>query len=286
MDPKTFFEKVDHISDIPTLPTVMLKVSRMLQDYDTSINRLSKTIERDQAMVSKILKLVNSAFYGFQSRIISIAHATALLGFNTVRNALVSTSVIDASSARDALEGFDVTNFWKHSVAVAVTSRHLAEKTRLVTPNDAFVAGLLHDIGKVVLVQDFRELFVQVWTSMREKGQFFIDAEKKLLPTNHAQIGGYLAREWQLPVSLIDAIRYHHDVSKRAHDFNLLVAVHVADIIANNCKTDSEGEPDFSAVHPEAAHVMGGMLEGVSRWYPILATEIESMCRFFLEEPE
>lgn len=286
MDTTSFFKKLDHIPDIPTLPAVVLKVSKMLQDYDTSINRLSNTIERDQAMVSKILKLVNSAFYGFQSRIISIAHATTLLGFNTVRNALFSTSVIDAFSASDALEGLDVTDFWRHSVAVAVTSRHLAEKTRLVTPNDAFVAGLLHDIGKVVLVQDFRELFGRVWTSMRDNGQFFIDAEKKLLPSNHAQIGGHLAKKWQLPVSLIDAIRYHHAVSKRAHDFNLLAAVHVADIIVNNCKADAVSEPDFSTIHPEAAHVMGGVLEGVYSWYPILETEIDSMCRLFIVEPE
>ncbi len=284
MDSRTFLKKLDRIPDIPTLPTVVFKVNEMLQDYDTSIKDLSKAIEKDQAFVSKILRLVNSAFYGFRSRINTIPHAVTILGFNTVRNAVVSVSIIDAFSGKGAFEEFDITAFWKHSVAVAVTSRYLADRTRLVTPDEAFVAGILHDVGKVVLAQYFKELFGQVWVATREQGLSFYEAEKKLLPVNHAQIGGHLAKKWGLPVSLIDAIKYHHAVRKNANNPNLLMVAHVANIIVNNYKVDSESEPDFSGIYPEAAKVMAPQLKSVSDWFPDVATEIESACEFFLEE--
>jgi putative nucleotidyltransferase with HDIG domain len=284
MDSQTFLKKLDRIPNIPTLPAVALKVNRMLQDYDISIKNLSKAIEKDQAMVSKILRLVNSAFYGFRSRINTIPHTVTILGFNTVRNAVVSVSIIDAFSGKDSAKGFDITDFWKHSVAVAVTSRHLGEKTRLFAPDECFVAGILHDMGKVVLAQFFKDLFGQVCVATREQGLSFYEAEKKLLPVNHAQIGGHLAKKWQLPASLFEAISYHHAVRKSATHFNLLMVVHVANIIVNNYKNDSESEPDFSGIYPEAAKVMASQLKTVSEWFPNVATEIESACEFFLEK--
>lgn len=284
MDSRTFLKKLDRIPDIPTLPTVALKVNRMLQDYDTCIKDLSKAIEKDQAIVSKILRLVNSAFYGFRSRINTIPHAVTILGFNTVRNAVISVSIIDAFSGKASAKEFDITDFWKHSVAVAVISRHLGEKTRLFAPDECFVGGILHDVGKVVLAQFFKELFGQVWEAIREQGLSFYEAEKKLLPVNHAQIGGHLVKKWQLPASLFEAISYHHAVRKSATYFNLLIVVHVANIIANNYKSDSESESDFSGIYPEAAKIMAPQLKSVSDWFPDVATEIESACAFFLEE--
>ena len=126
MDKTTFLKKLDRIPDLPTLSIVDLEVNKMLQDVDVSISKLSETIEKDQAMISKILRLVNSAFYGFQSKINSISHAITILGFSTVRNAVVSIAVVDAFSGKEALEDFDISDFWKHSVAVAVTGRHMA----------------------------------------------------------------------------------------------------------------------------------------------------------------
>lgn len=284
MDTKTFFRRLDRISDIPTLPVVATRVNKMLQDYDISINKLSETIEKDQAIVSKILRLVNSAFYGFQSKISSIPHAMVLLGFNTVRNAVISVSIIDALSGGGAIKEFDIKGFWGHSVAVAVTSRRLAEKTRLAVPDEAFVAGLLHDVGKVILVRYFSELFSKVLALIDKEGLSFYEAEKKLLPADHAQIGGHLAQKWQLPISLIETITYHHAIKENSSNLNLLMIVHVANIIANNFEAVSEGAPDFSMVYPEAAKIMAPQLETVTDWYPGVETEIESACEFFLEE--
>ncbi|MGP8331731.1 MAG: HDOD domain-containing protein, partial [Methanosarcinaceae archaeon] len=224
MDSKTMLKKLDRIDDLPTLPSIAMEVNKMLRDYDTSINKLAQTIEKDQAMVPRILKLVNSAFFGFRSKISSISHAVVLLGFNTVRNAVVSLSIINAFSGdKKSLEGFDITKFWNHSVAVAVISRYLAEKTRLQPLDDFFTGGLLHDIGKIVLFQHFHDFFKKVWISARENDLSFYNAEKKEISITHAGIGGYLAKKWQLPESLVDVIQYHHALSKNANDFNLLM---------------------------------------------------------------
>jgi len=284
MDAQTFLNKLDRIPDLPTLPSIVTKVNNLLQDPDTSIKKLGDTIETDQAMVAKILRLVNSTFYGFISKIRNIPHAIIILGFNNVRNALVSVSIIKVFSEKNVFEGFEIKNFWRHSVAVAVTSKYLSEQSRLDSPDDCFVAGLLHDIGKLVLSLYFTEHFVLVWKSLKEDKQSFYEAEKKFLPVDHAQIGGHLAKKWQFPVSLIDSITYHHAIRKSVSNLNQLLIVHTANTIVNNYKGDLEMRPDFSMLDPEAKRIMSVQLETVSDWFPDVAAEIEEACEFFLKE--
>ncbi|TSA55886.1 MAG: HDOD domain-containing protein [Planctomycetaceae bacterium] len=284
MDAKTFFRKLDRIYDIPTIPAVALKVDKMLQNYDVSINELSKVISKDQSIVTKILKLVNSAFYGFRTRISNIPHAMVLLGFNTVRNAIISIAIIDSLSFKESIEGFDIQDFWRHSVAVAVVSRVLAEKTRLSIPDEAFVGGLLHDMGKVILARYFTDLFQQVWSAAHKEDMFFYETEKTLLPATHPQIGAHMAGKWRLPANLIEIIKCHHEPIKGTDNFNLVLIVHAADVIVNNFSADLEFPHDFSAIHEDAAEIMSYQLKTVSEWFPEVADEIESACEFFLEE--
>jgi putative nucleotidyltransferase with HDIG domain len=284
MNSQEILEKLDRIEDLPTLPAIAMEVNEMLRDYNTSIKELSQTIQKDQAMVPRILKLVNSAFFGFRSKISDISRAVVVLGFNSVRNVIISVSIIDAFSGKKALGDFDIKAFWSHSVAVAVTSKYLAGETRLQAPEDAFTGGLLHDIGKVVLALYFQDLFRKVWASARENKLSFYDAENREIPITHTQIGAHLARKWQLPQGLVDTINYHHAVSKSADDLNMLMIVHVADIIVNSHMSDSESEPDLSAIYPDAASIMGPQLETVSDWFPEVSDEIQSACEFFLEE--
>ena len=284
MDSKKFYQKLDRVLDIPTLPVVAIKVNKLLQDYDISITELTGTIEKDQAIVSRILRLVNSAFYGLQSKVESVHQALVVLGLNTVRNVVISVSVIKAFSGKDSFEGFDIKDFWRHSVGVAVASRYLAVQTRLDNPDDCFIAGLLHDIGKVILSEYFKESFGQVWASVRDDGLSFYEAEKNLLPLNHAQIGGHLAAKWRLPPDLIDTIRYHHTPREGASNLDQLMIVHVADIIVNTRKADPGNACDFTNTYPKAAEIMRPQLETVSDWFPSVATEIESACELLLEE--
>lgn len=282
MERKAVLEKLDRITDLPTLPAVAMEVNKMLQDHDTSIQQLSQTIEKDQSIASRILKLVNSAFFGVRSKVDDISYAVSLLGFNTVRNAVFSVSVIQAFSGRNTLDGFNITDFWTHSVAVAVISRHLADKTGLQPPDDCFMGGLLHDIGKVVLCQYFSDLFEKVWTAAQNDNLSFYEAEKREAPIDHARIGEYLAKKWQLPVRLVDAIGCHHAVRKSVSNFELLLIVHMADFLVNRIMVDPQGRRKH-AVCPDAVKAMKPQLETVSEWFPAVSEEIKSACAFFLQ---
>ena len=125
MDSKTTLNRVDRIRELPTLPLIALEVNKLLDDPDVSITDVCGLLEKDQSIAMKILKLVNSAFYGCPSRVSSLSKAVMMLGFNTIRNAVLSVSVIDAFSNGSDLEDFKMANFWRHSVAVAVAKKLL-----------------------------------------------------------------------------------------------------------------------------------------------------------------
>ena len=276
-------QQLDKIENLPTLPTIAIKVNKLLQDYDTSIKKLSIVIENDQAISSKILKLVNSAFFGLRSKVGNIPHAITLLGFNTVRNAVMSVSVIKVLSDISDLEDFIIDDFWTHSISVAVASKHISETTHLHNPDDCFIAGLLHDIGKLVMINNFESLFREVWEIKKDKNISFFEAEKKVGSMNHAQTGGYLASRWKLPGALSDTIARHHTLSDMAIDINLLKIVHSADIIINSL--DLIVSDSF-----EKLNIPDDILTGIRKerqlpdeWHKILLTEIDEACHFFKE---
>lgn len=233
MDEQQFLTKLDRIKDIPTLPTIVFELNKLLRDPDTSIKTVCDTIEKDQAITLKILKLVNSAFYGFQSKISDLRNAVALLGYNAVRNAIVSLSVINSFPKRVTLMDFDVTVFWKHSLAVAVTSKNIAQLSKKESPDNCFVGGLLHDTGKVILAQYFPELFESVWSTLQEEQISFYESERKTLPIDHARVGAHLAGKWQLPQGLVEAIRWHHDFQSEIENANLVRNIYLANFIVN-----------------------------------------------------
>ncbi len=284
MDRKTILKKLDRIEDLPTLPVIAMEVNKMLRDYNTSIKELSALIKNDQAMTPRILKLVNSSFYGFKSKIANIDRAIILLGFNTISNAIVSVAIIDALSIKGSSDDFDIKNFWEHSVAVAVISRHLAEKSRLSLPEEAFTGGLLHDIGKIILSQYFPDLFKKVIVAINGNSVTFYEAEKKQNPVTHAQIGGIMADKWKLPDGLADTIKYHHAVKASANDINLLRIVHVADFISNYFIHSPDAKIDSALINPEAALAMKPQLKTLEDWLPGVREEIASACQFFLEK--
>jgi putative nucleotidyltransferase with HDIG domain len=282
MDSRTIFQRLNNIESLPTLPAIAMEVNALLCDRETSVQKLRITIEKDQAIVPKILKLVNSSFFGLHSKVGNLSHAIVLLGFNPIRNAILSISVIEAFSGQNSLKDFDITRFWEHSAAVAVISRYLAEKSGYRSLEDAFTAGLLHDVGKLIFFQYLPDLFKIAWESARKNGITLHQAEKRELPVTHTRVGAFLAKKWLIPQSLTDAIRYHHTISRNAANYPLLLIVHTADQIAKSDETSPGGKPDLSAIHPEAASRLAEPLSSLPAWHPEALKEIESACRLFL----
>jgi len=283
MDEQQILKKIDRIEDIPTLPTIVFELNTYLQDPDTSIKTVCDTIEKDQAITLKILKLVNSAFYGFKTKISDLRNAIVLLGYNSVRNAIVSLSIINTFSKRVALMDFDISQFWKHSLAVAVTSKNIAQLSKKESPDNCFVGGLLHDTGKVILAQYFPDLFEKTWTTLQNEHLSFYEAEQKELPIDHTKIGAHLASKWQLPAGLVEAIRWHHEFRPESKNANFVQNVYLANIIVNSYDVDQELRLDLSKIHPDVVKFIMDMMEDVGDWYSGLTDEIEAAYGFFLE---
>jgi len=283
MKPDEILKKLDTIKDIPTLPTIVFELNELLQDPNTPITDISDIIEKDQAMSLRVLKLVNSAFYGIHKEVNDIGNAIVLLGFNTVRNAIVSLGVINSFSGIKALEGFDIRDFWKHSLAVAAVSKGLAEKTKIASPDSCFVGGLLHDIGKVILAQYFQDLFEKVWNAAKRENISFYEAEKKEISIDHGRIGAHLATNWELPENFIDVIRWHHDVRNDTESKKMILIIYLSDIIVNSYNADPDGNIDLSAMHPAAFKFLKKQLGDVDSWFAEIENDIQSSYQFFLE---
>lgn len=284
MEFEDLLKRLDRIDDMPTLPEIFMKVNQMIEDQNTSINELSRTIEKDQSMASKILRLVNSAFFGLRSRVSHIPHAVTLVGFHAVRNAALSVSLVDAFLGKEVLEELDMTAFWTHSVAVAVTGKSLGEKTLLYPPDQCFTAGILHDIGKMVLACYFQDLFKKIWAFSKENSLSFYEAEGKNMNGDHARIGAYLARRWQFPMDLVEAIRSHHSERFKENDPCPAVIIHIADIIVNGHGDHSAKDLDLSILPPKLSGILAPLLESLSEWFPEVSREIDSACQFFIKD--
>ena len=171
-DKKIFLKKLKNIQDIPSLPVIVMKVNQMLDDYNTTNDSLARVIEKDQAIVFKMLLLVNSAFFGLREKVSTVKDASVILGFDAIRNIIISLSVFETLSKisqKKSNELFNVDDFWKHSIAVAVLSKYLSEKIGIGDPEKCFVNGLLHDIGKLIMAYYLKDDFKALMLKAREE---------------------------------------------------------------------------------------------------------------------
>ncbi len=276
-------KRLSTIRELPTMPVVLMRLNRMLQDDVASIEKIGHLIETDQALSSKILKLVNSAFFGFPSRVSNISHALMILGFNTVRNAAISVSLIDAMRIKKGVEDFDIKEFLRHAIAVAVAGKYLARKARMREPDDAFTAGLLHDIGKLVMIQFLPDLFDIVWKRVREDKITFFDAEKMELPLTHAAIGAHLSHLWQFPAGLVSSIAYHHEPPQPSEYSTSIMTVCLANRAVNHIRAGIPMDAGIALKFPGQEAFVRDKVATVSQWFGDLEEEIEEACSFFLE---
>lgn len=230
--PLPIFQAIENISSIPTLPTVIERLTRLLQNPKTSAEEVGKAITTDQALASKVLKLVNSAFYGFPGRISTITHAIVILGFSTVKNIVLTASIFDAFRNKvEDMAGFDLEDFWLHSIACGAASSSIAKQIGGCEKEACFIAGLIHDIGKLILCQYLPKEFGMVLRHCADNRQLFYESEKKLFDSNHAHIGGYLTERWNLPANLQNPVKYHHQPSPSHEHYLITAIVHCADIL-------------------------------------------------------
>ena len=225
-----------------TLPEVTMRIIEIVDDPESSASDLHQVVATDPALSTRVLKVVNSAFYGLPRQIGSINRAISLLGLNAVKNISVAASV--GNIFRDDvvnLSGFDVRDLWAHSVATATTACLIAREAKLGSSDEAFLAGLLHDVGLMVELQHDRALFMELFERLETDGDGApIDEltthEQNLFSADHQDIGAALCEAWKFPKALVAAAAHHHDPSVLAgDDASIPWIVHVADRVATRC---------------------------------------------------
>ncbi|NDY41811.1 HDOD domain-containing protein [Dissulfurirhabdus thermomarina] len=231
-------ERLQKAPDLPALPQTVSRLLEALRDPDVRVEALSEEIAFDQALAARILRLVNSSFYGLPNRVADLRQAVVVLGLQTVQNVVLSISLADAFRGI-ASRDFPPEPFWVHTIAAGLVSQRLAARAALPEANDAFVAGLLHDIGKLLLLRLFPEGFAGVLQAARAEDRFIREVEKRAFTVGHAGLGGWLAAEWRLPEGIVHGIRYHHAPGKSEHPF--AAVVHVADALVRAFGVGSGG---------------------------------------------
>lgn len=216
---------VERIEELPTLPQVAAKIMRLIDDPNTSAQDVHRVMSRDPALAGKMLKLVNSAFYGLPHKVSNLNQAIVLLGFNTIKSLALSVSVFGVFGKNRSGSKFDRDRFWRHAVGSACIYRVLARKGKVVDPETAFVAGLLHDIGKLVMDQYAAEELAKVLEEAEFRKCAFVDAERAVLSTDHSAIGGWLAEKWGFPEVLMNWVRDHHVAGLESQQPTIAISV-------------------------------------------------------------
>ncbi len=238
-DPKKIIDRID---DLPTLPRTVLRITELVNDPKSSAEDIAGVITDDQVLTARLLKLVNSSFYGFPQRISTVTGAIVLLGFDAIRNLLLTTSVFDLFAGRNRKKKQEQEKFWDHSLGCAVGAKVIGNYLRHDKIEELFVSGLLHDIGKIVEMMFLPDEFAKVVAVINKENILMITAENKVLGYNHAEVGKLLAERWNLPVKLVQVVAHHHQPNG-AGSFTLEAAiVHLADIFCRSLNMGFGGD--------------------------------------------
>ena len=238
--------KLSSIENLPSLPLVMRQIQKIMENPKSNMDQIAQVIAKDQALASKTIKLVNSAFYGMSKKVSSISQAIIILGLNTVNNLMMAISVVRMFNNSGGKTTFDQEKFWEHSFATALIGRLIAKKVYHEDPELCFICGLIHDIGRLVYDQFMHNEFSKAYTLSREKNVALIQLEEAFLGADHAFAGGFLAEKWKLPPEIYASLRYHHSVFDTPQEFSkylqVITIVAKANQIVNKENIGSSGD--------------------------------------------
>ncbi len=264
---------LEKVKELPTLPDVVFKVNEVVNDPSTSSADLENVISRDQAIATKVLRLVNSAFYGLPGRVDTLSRAIPLLGFSTVRNLVMSVSIFDVDSISD----FDMKQFWRHSFATSTVGLAIAKADGLPDAETQSRAGLIHDIGKVFLFQHFSDQYQPVLDLMKSRDIPFIQAERTLYSIDHAKVGAAIAEKWSFPPNLTAAIAHHHNPEPAGDLADFVAVTATANVL---CQPRDEGFL-VDAGYDEAREACEGFHPLTEKTCNAVVRELEKQMQFF-----
>lgn len=273
---------VQQIKDLPTLPSVVTQIIKMVEDPDTSAADMNQVISQDPALTAKVLKLVNSAFYGFSRQISTVREAVVILGFNRVKSLALSASVFEVFQG-EGMDKFDRVGLWEHSIGTGIGAEILGKRIRYPNPEEILVAGILHNIGKIVIDLYFHDELRDIFNVVRDRNCLMLEAEREVLGVGHPRIGSWLAEQWNLPEQITQSIRYYPDPLEAPDEFKTLpMLIHVGDIFARTKNIGWTGDEEIPSFQEDVMDELEISKEDIPDLLEELETEMKD-AEVFLE---
>lgn len=254
MTPPSLSEMIGHIQGLPVMPAVALEVLDSMAGADTDIKSLARRITQDQAIAARVLRVANSPFYGLQMRVSTIHDAIVVLGFSAVRSLVLAAAIVTSLPA-GRCPGFSQDRFWRHVLGTAVAAQALAKPLKRPA-EPLFIAGLLHDIGRLVMVALYPEHYTAVIDQAREQDCCLRDVEQAVFGYDHAAVGAALAGRWNFPADIVDALAWHH-APEQGVPGGLAAIIHYADAISQALDLEETENSQVPRLHQEAVDGLG-----------------------------
>lgn len=241
---------MDRVQRVPALSNVVTKIIALADNPTVSGQQVAEIVGKDQSMVTAILKIVNSPFYGLNRRVSSISHAIVLLGYRTIRNVALSTTLLNTFGKKKKEGFFDRTRCWRHAIATAACAKVLAEHVGDTDAEEAFLAGLIHDMGSIILDHYFSDEFEEALELAMKESIPLLEAEARTFGMTHADVGKLVAEKWNFPAEVCAAIGTHHDFEAARQLGGLPILVYVANLLSEvaleraSITEGSDGEDD------------------------------------------
>lgn len=233
------------INSLPTLPTVFATLSEAIEDPRVTTEKLAEIISSDQASAFKILKVANSSFYGFRGKIDTISQAIIYLGFNEVRNIVFALSVMNVFSKDKRLPNFSPIDLWAHSIGVGIITRFIGKGIGEKKIENFFLAGILHDIGKIILLEYAHQEYAAVLGLIESKNCSMLEAETEIFGVDHTRVGQMLAEKWKLPSAIQDTILHHHSGITGKENNAIVASVYIGNLAAGMLGFGHTGNKHF-----------------------------------------
>lgn len=268
-DKNEILARLEKIHNLPTLPQIIERLGKAIRDPDADSRAVSRIIEDDPSMMARILKVVNSAFYGVSEPIHSVHSAVARMGFIAVNNIAMSTAVFSTFSRKGQTD-FSREDFWRHSICAGLAANILYKRSQSYlksrfSKDVLHLAGLLHDVGKIIFEQFMHAEFIKSIQVSTEKNIPLFQAELEVMGIDHCEVGAWLGKKWNLSEELVEIVRWHHDPAKVDKRFaDLVNIIHIANYICNLEKLGNSGDSSAPAFQHAIWKQLGLAVQDIS----------------------
>ncbi|NWF97855.1 MAG: HDOD domain-containing protein [Nitrospirae bacterium] len=274
---------ISSINELPVLPEVVLHINELLKKSASSIDEVADLIEKDSALSSKVLRLANSSYYGLSSQVDSVSRAIIVLGFNNVCNVVTSIGVSAIFKENYKGIGIDLSGLWIHTLGCAVASKVLMSLKNDSESEKAFICGILHDIGKIIIAKTLPSEQKKVFDALKKSNKTISELENEIIGTDHAKVGFAIAKKWRFPDYILDVIRFHHipHLSKEASD--ITVSVHLGNAIAKALSLGISTDPKVAIIAPDLWKQIGIDEKKIHSVISAIQNEFDLAMEFWME---